>query len=185
MKKLTAIMCVILVFTTTTIPVYAEEEIYIEPGQNVSENMESENVESENVESENMESENMESVDETEDAGEPVDEYGIALLAEETSVVCGDFTISGDDLKSTEYSYSNNVLTILSSKAITVSTPDKSADNPTTADRIVVDSPDGADITLSGVYISCGSYAAFEIISGAEKVTVTLDGDNTLKSGGG
>lgn len=98
--------------------------------------------------------------------------------AAETEITAGAFTISGEDItENTDYTYAGNVLTILSSKEVTIS-------GTTTTDRIVVDSTEGANITLKDVSVT-SSGAAFNIVeSTTGTVTVTLAGENNLKSGG-
>lgn len=62
--------------------------------------------------------------------------------AAETVIEAGDFTISGDGITEDEdYTYAGNVLTILSSKEVTIS-------GTTTTGRIEVNSTNGANITL-------------------------------------
>lgn len=71
------------------------------------------------------------------------------------NITVGDLTISptvsGNTLTAgTDYTYENNVLTILSAKAITIS-------GTTTKDRIAVASGVSANITLAGVNIDVSS----------------------------
>lgn len=104
--------------------------------------------------------------------------------AAETVIEAGDFTISGDGIAVGEdYTYADNVLTILSSKEVTIS-------GTTTKDRIVVKSENGANITLSNVNISNPSgysgLPAFDIAENTKnQVIITLDGKNILTSGSG
>jgi hypothetical protein len=92
----------------------------------------------------------------------------------------GPFTVTGGT-EGTDYSYGSNVLTIKKGTALTIS-------GTSTSDTIVVDSADGADITLSGVDIDVSGIrykCAFDIGSDSGNVTITLaDGTtNVLKSG--
>ena len=92
----------------------------------------------------------------------------------------GPFTVTGGTLD-TDYSYAANVLTILSSTAISIANTSSEA---VTTDRIVVQSGVTANITLNGVNIDLpllSSACAFDA-TGAT-VNVTLAGTNTLKSG--
>ena len=105
------------------------------------------------------------------------------LAADET----GDFTVSGGEL-GTDYSYADNILTILTDTALTIS-------GNTTRDRIVVAGDIEANITLNNLSIqfSDGSEGdrnhreqsgtcAFAV--GRSTVcNLTLVGDNTLQSG--
>ena len=89
----------------------------------------------------------------------------------------GAFTVTGG-VEGTDYTYASGVLTINTAEELIIST------SGSTADRIVVDSASGADITLDGVDISASS-AAMLISSGSGDVTITLaDGSqNSLISG--
>lgn len=95
----------------------------------------------------------------------------------------GAFTVQGGTL-GTDYSYADGVLTINSDKDITIS---MAADAAPTTDRIEVASGVSANITLSGVNIDVSAKentAAFKIADDSTgDVTITLDGDNALKSG--
>lgn len=89
----------------------------------------------------------------------------------------GDFTVTGGALN-TDYTYENNTLTIKSSTALAVT-------GTTTTDKIVVAAGVEANITLDGVSIVVSgteNACAFDI-QGNAKVTLTLTGENTLKSG--
>jgi hypothetical protein len=93
----------------------------------------------------------------------------------------GPFTVIGGT-EGKDYSYGSNVLTIKEGTALTIS------GTSTSSDTIVVDSADGADITLSGVDIDVSGTnykCAFDIGSNSGNVTITLaDGTtNGLKSG--
>lgn len=99
------------------------------------------------------------------------------------SVPVGELTISGDDLSSDDYSYSEDGagcgwLTIQSSKAMTISS---SAEYVTY--HILVDSADGADLTLENVNIETSSGYAFCIAEGTGNVIITLKGCNRLYAG--
>lgn len=92
------------------------------------------------------------------------------------SVTCGDFTVTGGT-EGVDFKYANNTLTVLTGTAITVS-------GTTSGNRIFVNSGVNANITLSNVNINVGSGAAFQIADNSKgKVTITLAGNNTLKSG--
>ena len=80
----------------------------------------------------------------------------------------GDLTVSGGT-EGTDYVYSGGVLTVKTNKALTIS-------GTTSADRIVVDSPNGANITLSDVSVTFGTsvpHAAFEIVESSGDVKIT------------
>ncbi len=99
----------------------------------------------------------------------------ITASAAENVTICGDFTVTGGTLN-TDYKYENNVLTILTDTPITIS-------GTTSTERIEVASGVSANVTLSGVNITSDN-AAFRIANGSTgNVTVTLEGDNYLKSG--
>lgn len=89
--------------------------------------------------------------------------------------------ISASAVEGTDYDYVGGVLTIKSTKEVTIS-------GTTTTDMIVVDSENGANITLKDISIEhptnySDSRAAFEIKdSTGETVEITLVGDNTLQS---
>ncbi|MCI7767622.1 MAG: hypothetical protein MSJ26_06545, partial [Oscillospiraceae bacterium] len=106
------------------------------------------------------------------------DGFGNAIVA---SAETGDFTVTGGT-EGTDYSYADNVLTILTETPLTIS-------GTTTTDRIEVASGVSANITLDGVDIDVSSKsntAAFKIADNSTgNVTITLaDGsENTLKSG--
>ena len=107
----------------------------------------------------------------------------VAAVAE-TSVTVGDFTLTGTGLvEGTDYSYSNNTLTILSDKAITIS-------GTTTTDKIVIGDGNtaiNANVTLSGVTIDVSNSkftTAFMVNNGSTLNLTLADGTtNTLKSG--
>ncbi len=94
--------------------------------------------------------------------------------------------VSGENLVyGTDYTYEGDVLTVLSSKEMTIENTDKTT---ATAHRIVVAKDVSANITLAGVNIDTSSIseAAFSVENGSTgNVTVTLkaDSENTLKSG--
>ncbi len=106
---------------------------------------------------------------------------GISVFAEDNTVSSetGAFTVMGGTLN-TDYSYENNVLTIKSAIALTIS-------GTSTADRIEAESGVNANITLNNVSIDVSGIegaAAFKIVdNSAGNVTVTLEGTNVLKSG--
>ncbi len=88
--------------------------------------------------------------------------------------------ISASAVEGPDYDYAGGVLTIKSTKEVTIS-------GTTSSDQVVVDSENGANITLSNLSIQHPSAfrpdAAFEINENTgETVTITLVGDNTLKS---
>lgn len=101
----------------------------------------------------------------------------------------GDFTISATNggiiTEGTDFSYENNVLTIKSAKAMTIS-------GNTTTDCIKVQKDVSANITLNGVNIDVWSYydsdkVALEIeddSKGDVKITLAPGTTNILKSGG-
>lgn len=95
----------------------------------------------------------------------------------------GDFTVTGGT-EGTDYSYADDVLTILSSKSLIIS--NKDANTPTT-DRIVIGSDVTANLTFAGVNISLGvnentnGVSAVTVPSGAELDLTLADGSvNTL-----
>ena len=118
--------------------------------------------------------------------------YAVAPIAAGTDTVCGDFTITGENLiAGTDYTFSGGVLTILSDKNITIRNTNPAA---ATSNRIEVASGVSANITLAGVNIdvsatgnaNAAGKAAFNIAdNSAGNVTITLaDGtNNTLASG--
>ena len=93
----------------------------------------------------------------------------------------GDFTVTGG-LLGTDYSYTNNTLTILTGEAITIS-------GSTRQDKIVIAGGVTANITLNNVEIvfddgtdrNKPGTCAFDMAGAA--VNLTLEGKNTLKSG--
>ena len=100
-----------------------------------------------------------------------------ANAAEPMKSLGGGLSVSYSADEGEDYTYTGNVLTIISSNAITVS-------GTTTTDRIVVDSTEGANITLKDLDLRTGLGAAFEIAETTTgKVTITLDGKNFLSSG--
>ena len=106
--------------------------------------------------------------------------FGNAIVASAAEPT-GDFTVTGGEY-GTDYSYENNVLTILKSTTLTIS-------GTTMTDRIEVESGVSANITLDGVNIDVSSLrdtAAFKIADNSTgNVTITLADDsvNTLSSG--
>ncbi len=103
--------------------------------------------------------------------------FGVFAAAEASST--GDFTVTGGTLN-TDYTYADGVLTVNSATPLTIS-------GTSITDRIEVASGVNANITLSGVNIDVSSTenaAAFMIDDDSSgNVTVTLVGENTLKSG--
>jgi uncharacterized repeat protein (TIGR02543 family) len=105
------------------------------------------------------------------------------------AVTLGEFTLALDTGESepevdTDYTYDSNILTIKSSKAMTVSMA--SSGSTTTADRLVIDPGVGnvANVTLYGVNIDVNAKAdtpALQVSSGT--LNLTLAGENLLKSG--
>ena len=95
----------------------------------------------------------------------------------------GDFEVTGGT-KGEDYTYENNVLTVLKETKITIKNVDPSV---STTDRIVVESDVSANITLAGVNIDVSGIdktPAFKIADDSTRnVTIILVGDNTLKSG--
>ena len=92
------------------------------------------------------------------------------------------FSVSGGT-SGTDYTEVGGTLTIMKSTSIEIT--NYIAGSSTTG-IIVVDSPDGANITLNGVNIDVSGTdykCAFQIASGSGDVTVTLNGNNVLKSG--
>ena len=92
----------------------------------------------------------------------------------------GDFTVSGGSL-GTDYSYSDNVLTVLKSTQLTIS-------GTTTQDRIVVASGVEANLVLSNLSITTGytnnsDNSPLSLKDAGESV-ITLQGDNTLDGSG-
>ncbi len=99
--------------------------------------------------------------------------------AAETSITVGDFTLTGTDLvEGTDYSYSNNTLTILSDKAVTIS-------GTTTTGQITIDNGIEANVTLSGVSVdlSSGWFVSPVSVGDSAKLNLTLTGENILKGG--
>ncbi len=95
------------------------------------------------------------------------------------STPCGSFTVMGGT-SNTDYKYESNLLTILTDTPLTIS-------GTSTADRIEVADGVNANITLDNVRIELNSNpwdkAAFKIADNSTgDVTVTLVGENTLKS---
>ena len=95
----------------------------------------------------------------------------------------GDFTVSGGD-EGTDYSYADGVLTILSSKSLTISNKDA---NTSTKDRIVIGSDVTANLTFAGVNIELGvkdgtnGVSAVTVPSGATLNLTLADGSvNTV-----
>ncbi len=116
---------------------------------------------------------------------------GLALVAALCAVLLctgamadtGAFTVTGGD-EGTDYSYADGVLTILSSKSLTIS--NKDADTPTT-DRIVIGSGVKANLTFAGVNIELGvkdgtnGVSAVTVPSGATLNLTLADGSvNTV-----
>ena len=93
----------------------------------------------------------------------------VNLLAEGT----GDFTVEGGQA-GTDYSYADNTLTILSDTPLTIS-------GATKQDKIVIQDGITANVTINNLYIQ-SSNCAFEV-AGNATCNLTLEGENTLKSG--
>ena len=96
-----------------------------------------------------------------------------APLAGET----GHFTVTGGTLD-TDYSYAANTLTVKSSATLTIS-------GTTTTDKIMIQDGSTANIVLNGVSIDVSEEddaCAFEV-AGSASCDLTLQGENTLKSG--
>lgn len=92
----------------------------------------------------------------------------------------GDFTVSGGSL-GTDYSYSDNVLTVLKSTELTIS-------GTTTKDRIVVANGVKANLVLSNLSITTGytnnsDNSPLSLKDAGESV-ITFQGDNTLDGSG-
>lgn len=106
-----------------------------------------------------------------------------SAAAEEIAVDGSAFTISGEGLADgTDYKFENNVLTILSGKAITI----KNTGSGSASNRIEVAGGVSANITLAGVNISASSGAAFMIADNSTgNVTITLaDGTTNILTSG-
>lgn len=106
----------------------------------------------------------------------------LTFSARESSVKCGDLTVTGGTL-GTDFIYWNNTLIIRSAEPITIS-------GTSTKDQIVVAKDIDANITLDGVdiqfpnKIDIKDKCAFKIADDSTgDVTVTLNGVNTLISG--
>ena len=101
----------------------------------------------------------------------------------ENMTQAGDFfKVSGTE--NTDWTFSDNILTIKAgvNKDITIE-----GIQETTTDRIVVEVGFSGTITIRNVKINLSGkdyYCAFKIKNGDTNVTLNLDGDNTLKSGG-
>jgi hypothetical protein len=104
----------------------------------------------------------------------------------DTSIVAGDFTIAAADGNiqiDTDYTYANNVLTITSAKAMTISMA--SSVETTTAGKIVINSTAPANITIENVKIDVsGTEDACAFDVGTSNLNLTLSGSNVLKSNG-
>ena len=83
----------------------------------------------------------------------------------------GDFTVTGG----TDYSYSQNVLTITGSTAMTIS-------GTSTKDTIKVAAGVSANITISNLSITSADKTALDFFN-AQAATLTLEGTNTLQGG--
>lgn len=114
------------------------------------------------------------------------------VAAAEAGTEAGAFMVIGGT-QDKDYSYGNNVLTVLTNTAITIS---NTSNTSTSTDTIVVSSAKGANITLDGVNINVGNTggssqtgsAAMQITDACKgNVTVTLaaGSENVLKSGYG
>ncbi len=106
----------------------------------------------------------------------------LVFSARDAGVKCGDLTVSGGTLN-TDFKYENNRLTILSKTPITIS-------GSSTTNQIYVEKDISANVTLDNVNIQFDdaftNMCAFKIADNSGgKVTVTLNGVNTLKSGNG
>ena len=88
-----------------------------------------------------------------------------------------DFTVTGGAL-GTDYSYTDNALTVLSEAGLTIS-------GNTTRDKIVIADGVTADVTLQNVSIDVGGtdYACAFKVAESAACNLTLNGMNTLKSG--
>lgn len=88
-----------------------------------------------------------------------------------------DFTVTGGAL-GTDYSYTDNTLTVLSEAGLTIS-------GNTTRDKIVIADGVTADVTLQNVSIDVGGtdYACAFKVAESAACNLTLNGMNTLKSG--
>ena len=102
----------------------------------------------------------------------------IAFGAED-SVPVGNLTLTGDGLVAgTDYSYADGALTILSSKAMTIS-------GTSSNDRIVVGDAD-ANLTLEDLTINASeSSEAALTLTAATTTTLTLTGASSLSAGNG
>ena len=124
------------------------------------------------------------SLDETEQQAPVMRMMSLRSVASvaETSITVGDFTLTGTDLvEGTDYSYSNDTLTILSSKDITIS-------GTTTIDHIDIGENVTANLTIDNLNIdvsSQSSKAAIYVNPTNGALNLTLSGNNTLKSGYG
>ncbi len=105
----------------------------------------------------------------------------VAAVAE-TSVTVGDFTLTGVDLvEGEDYSYSDNTLTILSDKNITIANTDSTM---ATTNRIVIGEGVTANVMLNNVNIDVGSMGTCALeVAGTAELYLTLTGTNKLKSG--
>ena len=90
----------------------------------------------------------------------------------------GDFTVSGGKLD-VDFTFKDGVLTILTDTALKITT-----NGTATTQRIEVAGNTSANITLASVNIHTSSGAAFHIAdNNTGKVSITLEGNNTLASG--
>jgi hypothetical protein len=110
----------------------------------------------------------------------------MALPLTTAAAEAGAFTIAltnGGELTASDYAYTDNVLTIKSARPMTIGMANMET---TTADRIEVAENVDAVLTLNGVNIDVGStnnlIAALDVLQDAS-LDLTLEGDNTLKSG--
>lgn len=100
----------------------------------------------------------------------------------EGSIAVGAFTVTGGELDK-DFSYSDNVLTVLTDVPLTISNISTTA----TSDRIAVGTDVSANITLNVVNINVSSFedsCALKIADDSiGEVNITLLGTNILKSG--
>lgn len=89
----------------------------------------------------------------------------------------GDLTVTGGE-ENTDYSYADNVYTVLTETALTFS-------GTTTTDRIVIEEGVTANVTINGLSIDISSidYAAAIQLKKQAKLILSLSGTNEVKSG--
>lgn len=99
----------------------------------------------------------------------------VAVLADESSNVVGDFTVVGDD---GSYSYDAPTLYITNNEPLIIS-------GTTIRHNIVVENDINANLTLSDLSIDVSGISGCALdISENSAISLTIVGDNTLKSGG-